>query len=57
MRARIIFVYVLLLVTQPVSAGSLAEQQALEIESSIQKLDRINYLPNLLPVILKMFRK
>jgi hypothetical protein len=53
MRARIIFIYVLLLITQPVSAGSIAEQQALKIESSIEKLDRINYLPNLLPVILK----
>lgn len=33
--------------------GAAADDKALEIESSIEKLDRINYLPNLLPVILE----
>ena len=34
-------------------AESLLDQKELEIESYIVKLDKVNYLPNLLPIILK----
>lgn len=53
MGARLFFIFAALLVTPTAIAGSAPEQQALEIESTIEKLDRINYLPNMLPVILK----
>ena len=53
MGARIFVIFVFLLSTHPVLAGSSLDPKTLDVESSIQKLDRINYLPNLLPVILK----
>lgn len=53
MGARILFIAVFLLGSPPVYAGSSSEPKTPDLESSIQKLDRINYLPNLLPVILK----
>lgn len=52
MGSRIILSLSFLLVTQMSFAGSAPDQEQLDINSSIEKLDKINYLPNLLPVIL-----
>ena len=52
MGSRIILSLSFLLVTQMSFAGSAPDQEQLDISSSIEKLDKINYLPNLLPVIL-----
>lgn len=53
MCTRALFIFMLALSSSLSFAGSSADDQALQIESSIAKLDKINYLPNLLPVILK----
>ncbi len=52
MGSRIILSLSFLLVTQMSFAGSAPDQEQFDINSSIEKLDKINYLPNLLPVIL-----
>ena len=53
MGTRILFIFVFFIISSMSYAGSALEQKSLDIESSIAKLDRISYLPNLLPVILK----
>ena len=53
MAARFIPALVTLLLSHPSFAGSSVEQKELDIYSSIEKLDKINYLPTLLPVIFK----
>ena len=53
MATRIILTLVFFFVSQPGFAGSTPDQKQLDIDSSIEKLDKINHLPNLLPVILK----
>ncbi len=53
MGTRIFSASVFLFISQLSFAGSALAQKALDIESSIEKLDSINYLPNLLPVILR----
>jgi hypothetical protein len=52
MRSRINLSFLFLLVTQVSIAASAPDQDQLDIEASIAMLDKINYLPNLLPVIL-----
>jgi len=52
MSIRIIFLLLFLPVTLSAFAGSTTGPDDLDINSSIEKLDRIHYLPNLLPVIM-----
>ena len=52
MGTRIFISFVLLVLSHASFAGSTPEANTPDIESSIAMLDRINYLPNLLPVIL-----
>ena len=52
MGTRILFALFCVIAYQPGIAGPAMDRQLLDVESSIQKLDRINYLPNLLPLIL-----
>ncbi len=52
MGTRILFTLFCIVAYQPGIAGPAMEQQPLDVESSIEKLDKINYLPNLLPLIL-----
>ena len=53
MGTRIFFVFALMFSSALSFAAPAGDDEAHAIESSIAKLDRINYLPNLLPVILK----
>ena len=53
MGTRFIFTLYCVCISQFSFADSTFERKTLDIESSIEKLDKINYLPNLLPVILK----
>ena len=53
MGTRIPVILLCLAVYQSGVAGPAPEQEQLDVESSIQKLDGINYLPNLLPLILQ----
>lgn len=52
MSIRIIFLLLILPATQPGLAGSTVDLDENDINSSIEKLDRLNYLPALLPVIM-----
>lgn len=53
MDSRIIFSFLFILATQACFAESTPDHETIDINSSIEKLDKINYLPSLLPVILK----
>lgn len=53
MGSRTLLALLALSLTSVSFAGPASEQLNTEIESSIEKLDRINHLPNLLPVILE----
>jgi hypothetical protein len=53
MRSRLLLILLSCFVTQVIYAESSVEKKKLEIESYIVKLDKVNYLPNLLPIILK----
>lgn len=53
MGTRILFTLALFFISQLCLAGSSSHQKELDIEASIEKLDKINYLPNMLPVILE----
>ena len=52
MGLRFIISLAFLFITHPVNAGSTVDSDQVAIEASIEKLDRINFLPNMLPVIL-----
>lgn len=53
MGAGTLLTLILLFTSQSSFAGSAASQGKLDIDSSIEKLDNINYLPSLLPVIIR----
>ena len=53
MGAGILLTTILLFTSQLSFAGSTVNQGAQDIDSSIKKLDNINYLPSLLPVIIR----
>ncbi len=53
MGTRILLTLAFFFVSQMSLAGSTSNQKQLDIEASIEKLDKINYLPNMLPVILE----
>lgn len=53
MVARLVPAFIIISLSQLSFAGSSMEQEELDFNSSIEKLDRINYLPALLPVIFK----
>ena len=53
MAARLIPALVMIVLSHSSFAGSSLDQKELDIYSSIEKLDKINYLPTLLPVIFK----
>ena len=53
MGTRTLLALLVLSLTSATAAGPASEQLNTEIESSIEKLDKINHLPNLLPVILE----
>ena len=53
MGTRIVLTLAFLFLSHISFAGPALDQKQADIETSIAKLDRINYLPNLLPVILE----
>ena len=53
MGAGILLTLILLITSQLSFAGSTVSQGVPDIDSSIEKLDNINYLPSLLPVIIR----
>ena len=53
MGAGILLTLILLITSQLSFAGSTVNQGVPDIDSSIEKLDNINYLPSLLPVIIR----
>jgi len=53
MVTRTLLLILLLCLSQPGIADTAADQNRQNLESSIEKLDKLNYLPNLLPVIVK----
>ena len=53
MGAGILLTSILLFTSQLSFAGSTVNQEVPDIDSSIEKLDNINYLPSLLPVIIR----
>ena len=53
MIARLVSAFIFICLSQSGLAASLMDQNELDIYSSIVKLDKINYLPSLLPVIFK----
>ncbi len=52
MGTRFIFALLLILISSLSFADSTPERNTHDLDSSIDKLDKINYLPNMLPVIL-----
>jgi hypothetical protein len=53
MIARLVSAFLFIFLSQLSLANSSLDQEELDLHSSIDKLDRINYLPALLPVIFK----
>lgn len=53
MVTRTLLTILLLCLSQPAISETAADHNRQDIESSIEKLDKLNYLPNLLPVIVK----
>ncbi len=53
MGIRILFIISVFLMTPLAFAGSTLEQKGPALEHAIEKLDKINYLANLMPVIMK----
>ena len=51
-RTLILLTISVLFITQPVNAEPTVEQKRHDLDHAIKKLDKINFLPNLLPVII-----
>lgn len=51
-RILILFTISVLFITQPVNAEPTVEQKRHDLDHAIKKLDKINFLPNLLPIII-----
>ena len=52
-RILLLFTISILFITQPVNAEPTVEQKRLDLDHAIKKLDKINFLPNLLPIIIE----